>query len=107
MSFTPHIGKSRRSLITWFISYVIRHRGHGTRLVDWCTSLADIENVPVGISAVPNSVGVALKAGFIEQEIVHVEAYDIELGDKQVRRVESVELWIGIRQPHRPLKEVM
>lgn len=90
-------------LSTLVVHPAYHRQGHGSRLVDWCSNLADIDNVLVGISAVPNGVGLALKAGFVEQERVRVKAYDVELGGEQVRRVESVKLWIGIRPPRRPL----
>ncbi|KAF1963006.1 hypothetical protein CC80DRAFT_487429 [Byssothecium circinans] len=73
-------------------------RGHATKLVSWCTQLADLEGVPVGISAVPTGAIIAAKAGFEEQELVQVkqartgEASNREYGPK-------VELWVAIRTP--------
>lgn len=80
-------------------------RGHATRLVSWCTSLADMDDVPIGVSAAPMGAVVAAQAGFEEKETIRIRRSkmpvnpippdDAVLGD--------VELWIAIRVPsHSP-----
>ncbi|KAF2873041.1 hypothetical protein BDV95DRAFT_491126 [Massariosphaeria phaeospora] len=68
-------------------------RGHATRLVDWCARLADIEYVPLGVSAAPMGATVAAKAGFKECELVQVKRSEEEDAE--------VTLWVAVRQPSR------
>ncbi|KAH7116897.1 hypothetical protein B0J11DRAFT_103544 [Dendryphion nanum] len=80
-------------------------RGHATRLVSWCTSLADMDDVPIGVSAAPMGAAVAAKAGFEERETVRIRrsevpAVPVPPNDAMVG---DVELWIAIRPPsHSP-----
>ena len=78
-------------------------RGHASRLVSWCTSLADMDDVPIGVSAAPMGAKVAVKAGFEERETVRIRRSSMPLNpippDDAV--VGDVELWIAIRIPSR------
>ncbi|KAF2199338.1 hypothetical protein GQ43DRAFT_376509 [Delitschia confertaspora ATCC 74209] len=82
-------------------------RGHGSRLVNWCTRLADIDGVPVGVSAAPTGVAITVKAGFEEQERVWIADYKLKRksangGDQTEHDIPGLELWIGIRKPRHP-----
>jgi hypothetical protein len=68
--------------------------------------LADIDGISVGVSAAKMGVPVFAKAGFVEQERIQVEAYNlprdsvVSLGTtNQSDKIEAIELWIGIRPP--------
>ncbi|KAF2497451.1 hypothetical protein BU16DRAFT_605888 [Lophium mytilinum] len=96
----------RMKLATLAVHPAYWRRGHGSNLTKWCTSLADIEGVSVGVSAAKMGVPVFAKAGFMEQERVQIDAYQlprdsvVSLGSgKQPDQIEAIELWIGIRQP--------
>ncbi|KAF2655316.1 hypothetical protein K491DRAFT_599177 [Lophiostoma macrostomum CBS 122681] len=85
------------------------HQGHASRLVGWCTRLADLEAVSVGISATPAGAIVAAKAGFEEVEKVKIDKSDMQqrgLMSDQVSRLGEVSLWIGIRQPSQSSSDV-
>ncbi|KAL5438186.1 hypothetical protein PMIN07_011752 [Paraphaeosphaeria minitans] len=71
------------------------YRGHATRLVGYITRLADLDGVPLGISAVPQGAIVAASAGFEERELVRVKRVCVH---KETKAAE-VELWVAIRRP--------
>ena len=82
-------------------------RGHGSRLINWCTRLADCDGVPIGVSSAPTGVQIALKAGFEQQERVRIEGYIIQQDptipkSNGERLIPGLELWIGIRRPCLP-----
>ncbi|KAF2808901.1 uncharacterized protein BDZ99DRAFT_463759 [Mytilinidion resinicola] len=96
----------RMKLATLAVHPAYWRRGHGSNLTKWCTTLADIEGVSVGVSAAKMGVPVFAKAGFMEQERVQIAAYQLPRdsvvslgGGKQPDQIEAIELWIGIRQP--------
>ncbi|KAF1852077.1 uncharacterized protein K460DRAFT_402071 [Cucurbitaria berberidis CBS 394.84] len=64
-------GKMRLSTLAVAPSYW--RRGHATRLVNFCTQLADLDDATLGVSATPNGQHVVEKAGFQEREITHVK----------------------------------
>ncbi|KAH7090434.1 hypothetical protein FB567DRAFT_438097 [Paraphoma chrysanthemicola] len=76
-------------------------RGHATRLVNFCTQVADSDKAQVGISATPRGMIVAAKAGFEECEVIRIA--HLELHNKVAREdppeVADVMLWIGVRLP--------
>ncbi|ORY00360.1 hypothetical protein BCR34DRAFT_112754 [Clohesyomyces aquaticus] len=74
-------------------------RGHATRLVSWCTRLADTDDISVGISATPMGAIVATKAGFEEQETIRIKGSTAQ--DRISPPVGDVELWVAIRRPSR------
>ncbi|KAF2017330.1 hypothetical protein BU24DRAFT_343565 [Aaosphaeria arxii CBS 175.79] len=76
-------------------------RGHATRLVNWCTSLADREDTQVGISAAPMGATVAAKAGFEERELITISATDVQRILTPATTVGEVTLWIAVRRPSR------
>ncbi|OAG07110.1 uncharacterized protein CC84DRAFT_1204701 [Paraphaeosphaeria sporulosa] len=71
------------------------NRGHATRLVGYITRLADLDGVPLGISAVPQGAIVAARAGFEERELVRVKQACVH----KETNVAEVELWVAIRRP--------
>ncbi|KAF2005269.1 hypothetical protein P154DRAFT_356773 [Amniculicola lignicola CBS 123094] len=73
-------------------------RGHATRLVSWCTRLADLDNLPLGISAAPMGAKIAASAGFKEDEIVRIEQENVQ-GDSSSQGC-PVELWVATRWPY-------
>jgi len=81
--------------------------GHGTRLTNWCTRLADLDRVPIGVSAAKMGVKVFTKAGFQEEVRVLIEGYELPdesrdsfaCNEKEAANVASIELWIGVRCP--------
>ena len=81
--------------------------GHGTRLTNWCTRLADLDRVPIGVSAAKMGVKVFTKAGFQEEVRVQIEGYELPdesrdsfaCNEKEPANVASIELWIGVRCP--------
>ena len=88
-------------------------RGHATRLVNWCTRLAgksirpdtifrgrrltaaDLEGVPVGVSATPMGATLAAQAGFEQREEVRFRQSAVPGASEKV----DVALWIGVRPP--------
>jgi hypothetical protein len=82
-------------------------RGHGTRLINWCTRLADLEGVPIGVSSAPTGVRIAVKAGFEQQEAISIEGYKLKHSSNAAKSkgeqfVPGLEVWIGIRRPSPP-----
>ncbi|OCK94192.1 uncharacterized protein K441DRAFT_696669 [Cenococcum geophilum 1.58] len=83
--------------------------GHGTRLTNWCTRLADLDRVPIGVSAAKMGVKVFTKAGFQEEVRVQIEGYELPdesrdsfaCNEKEPANVTSIELWIGVRCPQK------
>ncbi|KAF2636391.1 hypothetical protein P280DRAFT_459722 [Massarina eburnea CBS 473.64] len=73
-------------------------RGHAAKLVSWCTQLADLEGVSVGISAVPTGAIIAANAGFEQKEIVRVMPRALK-GEAAQRNGPKVELWVAVRSP--------
>lgn len=81
--------------------------GHGTRLTNWCIRLADLDQVPVGVSAAKMGVKVFAKAGFQEEVKVHIDGYELPdesrdsfgCGEEEPANVTPIELWIGVRRP--------
>jgi N-acetylglutamate synthase-like GNAT family acetyltransferase len=86
--------------------------GHGTRLTNWCTRLADLDHVPIGVSAAKMGVRVFTKAGFQEEVRVQIKGYELPdesrdsfaCNEKEPANVASIELWIGVRCPPRRRK---
>ncbi|KAF2748974.1 hypothetical protein M011DRAFT_475730 [Sporormia fimetaria CBS 119925] len=70
-------------------------RGHGNRLTQWCTQLADMEGAAIGVSATPMGSIVARKAGFEMREVVRLNKPATEAAGGS----SDVELWIGVRLP--------
>ncbi|KAF1977849.1 hypothetical protein BU23DRAFT_451407 [Bimuria novae-zelandiae CBS 107.79] len=76
-------------------------RGHASRLFSWSTRLADLDGVPMGISAVSQGAIIAARAGFEERELVRVPR---ACGDSATSSVDGpkgveMELWVAIRHP--------
>ncbi|OCK75543.1 hypothetical protein K432DRAFT_337236 [Lepidopterella palustris CBS 459.81] len=97
----------RMRLATLAVHPAYWHRGHGTNLTMWCTHLADLDGVTIGVSAAKMGVKVFTKAGFSEQDRVHIEGYRLPrdsmiamtIEEKRPEEVEAIELWMGIRDP--------
>ncbi|PSN63811.1 hypothetical protein BS50DRAFT_89484 [Corynespora cassiicola Philippines] len=74
-------------------------RGHASRLLDWCTRLADLEDAPLGVSAAPMGARLAVKAGFEERELIRIEPSsmhpDALCGGVHIPGL--VELWVAVR----------
>jgi GNAT superfamily N-acetyltransferase len=66
-------------------------RGHGGRLIKWCTDLADMDHEVLAVSAQKMSIGLYERARFECREYVEVEGYE--------RHPNSIFLWIGLRDP--------
>ncbi|KAH3910185.1 hypothetical protein HBI56_222680 [Parastagonospora nodorum] len=75
-------------------------RGHATRLVSFCTQLADLDDALLGVSATPLGALLVAKAGFEECEIVRIDQSLVHRGpsEKSPNAV-AVELWLGLRWP--------
>ncbi|KAH7075702.1 hypothetical protein BKA63DRAFT_469992 [Paraphoma chrysanthemicola] len=76
-------------------------RGHATRLVRFCTQVADSDEAQMGISATPRGMIVAAKAGFEECEVIRLAHLDVhnKMAREDPPEVADVMLWIGIRLP--------
>ncbi|KAF2190761.1 hypothetical protein K469DRAFT_392320 [Zopfia rhizophila CBS 207.26] len=82
-------------------------KGHATKLVSFVTRLADMDDLPVGVSAAPMGATVAAKAGFEEQEIIRIKRPHYHQKSSEFGTLAQpdgpafgdVELWVGIRQP--------
>ncbi|KAF2116779.1 hypothetical protein BDV96DRAFT_491189 [Lophiotrema nucula] len=77
-------------------------RGHAASLVGWCTRLADMDGVSIGVSAAPMGAKVASQAGFEEQATIRIKrtlTMQHNLSRHGGPDVGDVELWIGIRPP--------
>ncbi|CAI6339517.1 unnamed protein product [Periconia digitata] len=76
-------------------------RGHAQRLVHWCTQLADLEGVPVGISAAPMGAIIAAKAGFERQELVRIDPGSTNESTpcEEDAPVDGCVLWVAVRRP--------
>ncbi|KAF1916881.1 hypothetical protein BDU57DRAFT_517268 [Ampelomyces quisqualis] len=76
-------------------------RGHATRLVNFCTQLADLDEALLGISATPQGALVAAKVGFEECEIVRVKKMPRHEGQANGDPCDAADavLWIGVRPP--------
>ncbi|KAH9875244.1 hypothetical protein J1614_004735 [Plenodomus biglobosus] len=64
-------GKMRLSSLAVAPAYW--RRGHATRLIDFCTQLADLDEATLGVSATPRGALVVERAGFSRCEVVHVK----------------------------------
>ncbi|KAF1944186.1 hypothetical protein EJ02DRAFT_398732 [Clathrospora elynae] len=73
-------------------------RGHASKLVRFCSQLADMDSAVLGVSATPLGTTVVCKAGF--QERAHIR---YTRPKQQKRRYAAntadIELWIGLRLP--------
>ncbi|CAO2650933.1 Nn.00g092300.m01.CDS01 [Neocucurbitaria sp. VM-36] len=92
-------GKMRLSTLAVAPSYW--RRGHASRLVSFCTQLADLDDAVLGVSATPKGQIIVEKAGFKQREITHVTR--LVAHEQQACQGSSdaaeVTLWIGVRLP--------
>ncbi|KAF2848871.1 hypothetical protein T440DRAFT_500269 [Plenodomus tracheiphilus IPT5] len=94
-------GKMRLSTLAVAPAYW--RRGHASRLVDFCTQLADSDEAILGVSATPRGALVVKRAGFSRCELVHVKHPTIsgKLGDEaflddaglEAQATTDVQLW--------------
>ncbi|KAH7398987.1 hypothetical protein DE146DRAFT_745592 [Phaeosphaeria sp. MPI-PUGE-AT-0046c] len=83
-------------------------RGHATRLVNFCTQIADLDDALLGVSAAPHGAVVAARAGFEECETVRIKrlAKHEQQAPEEPRDAADVVLWIGIRLPFPDRREM-
>ncbi|KAH8717055.1 hypothetical protein GQ44DRAFT_624209 [Phaeosphaeriaceae sp. PMI808] len=83
------------------VSPMYWRRGHATRLVSFCTQLADMDDALVGVSATPSGSRVTVSAGFEECETVRIKrlAMHEERAREDPPDAADVVLWIGVRLP--------
>ncbi|KAF2036376.1 hypothetical protein EK21DRAFT_52303 [Setomelanomma holmii] len=74
-------------------------RGHATRLVRFCTQVADFDDALLGISATPHGMIVAAKAGFQECETICIAHLTVHEAREDSPEAADVSLWIGVRLP--------
>lgn len=50
--------------------------GHGHDLVKWCLALADMDKVPICVSASPMGSKLCKRLGYVEKELILIECYE-------------------------------
>ncbi|KAF2268143.1 hypothetical protein CC78DRAFT_14942 [Lojkania enalia] len=77
-------------------------RGHATRLVNWCVQLADLDGIPVAVSAAPMGARVAAKAGFEEQSVVQIKRSAVhDTSQQDDSSTTDASVWVAVRAPSR------
>lgn len=92
-------GKMRLSTLA--VAPCYWRRGHASRLVSFCTQLADADDAALGVSATPRGALVVEKAGFQERDIIHIKRLAIhkQQGRENPPDAADVSLWIAVRSP--------
>ncbi|KAH7392563.1 hypothetical protein BKA66DRAFT_16419 [Pyrenochaeta sp. MPI-SDFR-AT-0127] len=92
-------GKMR--LCTLAVAPCYWRRGHASKLVSFCTQLADADDAVLGVSATPSGAIVVEKAGFQEHDIIHIKRLPVheQPTREDFQSAPDVSLWIGVRLP--------